>query len=174
MGGTTLQERGLLSPHTNTQTHSPSDHSHLNYQHNSDYPCILCTELQWSSPGNYPHVACVIWILCVGVQVHQSQRKGAERVLPTATETIISSPKSTSALALRIFTLLPSIAAYCSHVRGPSSPFSICCCGTRYRTAIKAASGQQATCQLETQGLERANLDAAKMAAWYLISVLKG
>lgn len=60
MGGTTLQERGRLSPHTNTQTQSLSDPSHLIYQHNSDYTCILCTELQWSSPGHYPHVAWVI------------------------------------------------------------------------------------------------------------------
>lgn len=141
---------------TLTRKQSLSDPPHLNYQHNSDYSCILCMELQlWGSPGHYPHVACVIWIpppLC-GYKCTRAEEQGAERVIPTATGAIISSPKSTSALALRIFTLLPSMAACCSQVRRFSSPVSICSCSTQQlRLPLDHRQLPSVSCQFQIQG----------------------
>lgn len=121
----------MLLPHTQPQRRS--DPSHLNYQHNSDYTCILCTELQRSSPGHYPHVHRVIRMsppLCAGARAPELKERTRK-----------SFKKNTCALTVRIFALFPSITAFCSRVRHLPSTRS---CVTHHRTAVKAASGHQA------------------------------
>lgn len=135
MAGTTLQERGLPSPHTQPQRRS--DPSHLNYQHNSDYTCILCTEPQWSSPGRYPHVHRVIWIsppLCVGArapELKERTRKSFKKYMCSHSQDFRSFPINHCILLSRPPPLLPVLPLLLQHTSQNSSKSCLWSSGRR-------------------------------------------
>lgn len=162
---------------TLTPKQSLSDPPHLNYQHNSDYSCILCMELQlWGSPGHYPRVACVIWIpppLC-GYKCTRAEEQGAESH-PHCNRGHYKQSKINICSRVKDFHSSPING--CMLFSGP--PFLIPGLYLLLQhTAIKAASGPQAAafCELPVSDprLECANLDVEKMPACCPISVLKG
>lgn len=150
-------EGAAVCSHEHPNTHL-SDPSHLNYQQNSDYTCILCTALLCAAAlqGFTPMLPVLFEFLYLRV----GKSAGAERVKAAATETIRSSPESHIYSRVKDFHSSP-INRCMSCLPSPSS---ICCCGTK-ELPLDNRQLPSGTCQFEIQGLERANVDAAKMAA---------